>query len=299
MEVPVIDFQQLKNKEEKELKKLREACERCGCFRITNHTVPETLMAEMKLVAKYLHELPVEIKKLNKSVYPETGYRPPSEVSPVYEGLGLYDIHKSPQAVHDFCSQLGVPPKHRETIEAYGQAISELATSISQKMAESLGVVGIDFKDWPLFFRIIKYSFSAENIGSPGIPIHTDTGYMTVLQDDEKVEGLEAKDHSGSFKAVLPHPGSFLCIIGDVGHIWSNGRFHNVTHRVLSKEPVTRFTLGVFMLSPRDGKVDTPMELVDLDHPRLYRPFIYEDMRQFRVSRRGELAEFLANIANV
>ncbi|MED6223200.1 hypothetical protein PIB30_071652, partial [Stylosanthes scabra] len=112
MEVPVVDFQQLKNNEE-ELKKLREACERCGCFRIINHTVPETLMAEMKLLSKYLHELPVDIKKLNKSVFPETGYRPPSETSPFYESLGLYDIHKSPQALHDFCTQLGVSPKQR------------------------------------------------------------------------------------------------------------------------------------------------------------------------------------------
>ncbi|MED6204188.1 hypothetical protein PIB30_006944 [Stylosanthes scabra] len=108
-----------------------------------------------------------------------------------------------------------------ETVEAYGQAISELATSISQKMAESLGIIeGIDFKDWPLFFRIIKYSFSAENIGSPGIKMHTDTGFMTLLQDDDKVEGLEVKDHStGTFKTVLPHPGSFLCLIGDVGRV--------------------------------------------------------------------------------
>ncbi|XP_057741961.1 2-oxoglutarate-dependent dioxygenase DAO-like [Arachis stenosperma] len=298
MEVPVVDFQQLRNKEE-ELKKLREACERCGCFRIINHTVPETLMADMKSVAKYLHDLPVEIKTKNKPVIPESGYRPPSEISPFYEGLALYDIHKSPQAVDQFCSQLGVPPKQRKTIEAYGEAVNDLATSVSQKMAESLDVVSTDFKDWPLLFRVIKYSFNAESIGSVGIPIHTDTSFVTLLQDDDKVGGLEIMDHSGSFKAVPPQSGSFLCIIGDVGHIWSNGRFHNVKHRVLCKEATTRLSFGVFMFSPRDGKIDTPTELVDLNHPRLYRSFNYEDLRQFRVSARGELAKFLANVANV
>ncbi|RYR73249.1 hypothetical protein Ahy_A02g007593 [Arachis hypogaea] len=45
--------------------------------------------------------------------------------------------------------------------------------------------------------------------------------------------------------------------------IWSNGKFHNVKHGVLSKETATRFTCGAFMLSQRDGNVDTPMELVD------------------------------------
>ncbi|MED6204187.1 hypothetical protein PIB30_006943 [Stylosanthes scabra] len=184
--------------------KLREACERCGCFRIINHTVPETLMADMKLLSKYLHELPVEMKKLNKSVFPETGYRPPSETSPFYESLGLYDLHKDPQVLHDFCTQLAVSPKQRETIEAYTEAIHELAASVLQKMAESLGVVGIDFKDWPFTFRSIKYSFNPENIGSAGVPIHTDIGFLTLLQDDEKVGGLQMIDHSSSFKDVPP-----------------------------------------------------------------------------------------------
>ncbi|MED6174061.1 hypothetical protein PIB30_065307 [Stylosanthes scabra] len=118
MEVPVVDFEQLKNNEEEELKKLREACERCGCFRIINHTVPETLMADMKLVAKYLHdELPEEIKKVNNSVFHGTGYLASLEISPFYDSLGLYDIQKKPQALEDFFNQLGVTPKQRCTHE--------------------------------------------------------------------------------------------------------------------------------------------------------------------------------------
>ncbi|XLR53988.1 hypothetical protein HN51_022273, partial [Arachis hypogaea] len=75
-----------------------------------------------------------------------------------------------------------------------------------------------DIKDWPFIFRSIRYSFNPENIGSTGAPIHTDTGFITLLQDDENVGGLEMMDHSSSFKPVPPLPGSFLCIIGDVGH---------------------------------------------------------------------------------
>jgi len=53
--VPVVDF------EGKELKKLREAFEKCGCFRIINHPIPKTMMSEMKSVVKYVHDLPLEI----------------------------------------------------------------------------------------------------------------------------------------------------------------------------------------------------------------------------------------------
>ena len=111
MEIPIVDLQQLQQQEE--LSKLREACEKCGCFRIINHSIPETLMADMKSVAKYLHDLPQEVKKRNKSEIPDSGYVPSNPTSPLYEGLGIYDMRASPQAVHDFCSQLDVPPHHR------------------------------------------------------------------------------------------------------------------------------------------------------------------------------------------
>ena len=97
-------------------------------------------------------------------------------------------------------------------------------------MAESLGITNTDFKDWPFIFRIIKYNFTPEAIGSTGVQLHSDTGFVTLLQDDEKVGGLEMMDNSGSFRAIPPKSGSFLCIIGDVAHVSiainSNGAYN-------------------------------------------------------------------------
>jgi len=66
--------------------------------------------------------------------------------------------------------------------------------------------------------------------------------------------------------------------------VWSNGRFCNVKHRVQCKEATTRYSIATFMLGPRKGNVETPKELVDLDHPRLYQPFTYEEYRTLRDS---------------
>ncbi|XP_061359761.1 2-oxoglutarate-dependent dioxygenase DAO-like [Gastrolobium bilobum] len=290
--VPVVDFRQLC--EEEECKKVREACEKCGCFRIINHPISITLMADMKSVAKYLHDLPNETKKRNKAVISGSGYVPSSAASPLYEGLGIYDMCSSPQAVHNFCSELDLPPHHRHIIEAYGQAIHDLASIISQKMAESVGVVGSDFKDWPSIFRMVKYNFTPETVGELGVELHSDTGFITLLQDDEHVSGLEMMDDSGSFVAIPPKSGSFLCIIGDVAHAWSNGRFRNMEHRVICKETTTRHSFGTFMLASRYGYVEAPKELVDTNHERLYRPFKYEEFRELRITtgkRAGEVLE--------
>jgi len=104
--IPVVDMEKI------DCKKLREACERWGCFRIINHSIPATLLAEMKKVNEYLLDLPLEIKQRNTEVIAGSGYMAPSAVNPFYEALSLYDLGSS-QALHDFCSQLHASPHHR------------------------------------------------------------------------------------------------------------------------------------------------------------------------------------------
>ncbi|KAJ1380947.1 Oxoglutarate/iron-dependent dioxygenase [Sesbania bispinosa] len=261
--IPVVDLGKISDKVE--CNKLREACEKWGCFRIINHSIPPTLMAEMKTVVRTLLDLPMEIKKRNKDAIAGSGYMAPSAVNPLYEALGLYDLGSS-QALHNFCSQLEATPHQRKIMEAYGKAIHDLAVKIGQKMAESLGIVGADFEDWPCQFRINKYNFTPEAVGSIGVQIHTDSSFVTILQDDENVGGLE---------------------------VWSNERFCNVKHRVQCNEATTRFSIATFMLAPRKGNVEAPAEVVDHDHPRLYQPFIYEDYRKLRVSNKMQTGEAL------
>jgi hypothetical protein len=108
--IPVIDMQEINDPEH--YKKLREASEEWGCFRIVNHKIPASLMLEMKKVVKDLLDLPMEIKKCNTDVIAGSGYVAPSIANPLYEALGLYDL-SSPEAVQAFCSQLDASPQQR------------------------------------------------------------------------------------------------------------------------------------------------------------------------------------------
>ncbi|KAL6975546.1 hypothetical protein U1Q18_024342 [Sarracenia purpurea var. burkii] len=295
--VPVIDLEGFPLQSQK----LIDACEDWGCFRIINHSIPATLMSAMKSVVRSLLDLPPEIKRRNTDVIAGSGYVAPSKVNPLYEGLGLYDIG-SPDAVHSFCTQLHASPQQRETILRYSQAVHELAMDIASKIGESLGLGGDLFVGWSCQFRINKYSFTPETVGSSGVQVHTDSGFLTILQDDENVGGLEVVDKKTSaFTPVDPMPGALLVNLGDVAKVWSNGRFYNVKHRVQCKEATTRFSIALFLLGPKEAAVEAPPELVDAEHPRLYVPTTFEEYRKLRLStglRAGEALSLLSSLSS-
>ncbi|KAJ6770675.1 2-OXOGLUTARATE (2OG) AND FE(II)-DEPENDENT OXYGENASE SUPERFAMILY PROTEIN [Salix purpurea] len=276
--VPIIDLHEFPGQYEK----LRRACVEWGCFRIVNHSISSTLMADMKRVVGSLLDLPFDVKNRNTDVIAGSGYMAPSKVNPLYEALGLYDIGSS-QAVETFCAQLDASPYQREVIEMYAKAIHGAAMDIARKLAESMGLNGNLFESWISQFRINKYSFTPETIGSSGVQIHTDSGFLTILQDDENVGGLEVMDPSGVYIAVDPSPGTLLVNLGDIATAWSNGRLRNVKHRVQCKESTVRISIASFLVGPRD-EVEAPPELVDSEHPRLYVSFTYEDYRKLRLT---------------
>ncbi|KAF7829093.1 2-oxoglutarate-dependent dioxygenase DAO-like [Senna tora] len=283
--IPVIDVKKLSDGSEEELKKLREACEEWGCFRILNHPIPLGLMEEIQKVVGSLLDLPTEIRKNNSHVIPGSGFIPSTTSNPLYQANGIYDSASS-EAVEEFCSQLNASPYQREILEAYGKAIQELAEKLGEKMGESLGLrsVGVEyFKDWPCSLRFNKYNFNPETLGQSGLQLHTDTGFLTiVLQDDENVDGLQVMHRSGSFVEAPSLPGTFFVNLGDVAH-----------HGVMCKKASRRLSIVTFLLGPREGNVEIPDELVDSDHPRLFVPFTYKDFRNLRLSKNLRVGEAL------
>ncbi|KAF9608339.1 hypothetical protein IFM89_009274 [Coptis chinensis] len=292
MMIPIIDLDDFPNQAEK----LVCACKEWGSFRIINHKVPLTLMSDMKSVVKSLFDVPVEIKKRNTDVIAGSGYVAPNKDNPLYEALGLYDLGSS-QAVQEFCNQLEVSTDQRDTIMVYASALHNLTTEVWSKLAESMGVGSDSVKEWKCQFRINKYNFTHETIGSTGVCIHTDSSFLTILQEDECVGGLEVMPISslpmGSFVPVDPLPGSLLVNLGDMATLWSNGTLYNVKHRVQCKDAALRFSIAMFLLGPKDKLVKAPPEFIDADHPQLYAPFTFIDLRKLRLSSGSRAGEVL------
>lgn len=104
----------------------------------------------------------------------------------------------------------------RRIIEKYAEAIHKVTIDVANKLAKSMGLESDHlFEGWLCRFRLNKYNFSPETVGSVGFEIHTDSGFITLLQDDDNVGGLEIKNLSGEFVAVDHLPGSLIVFLGD------------------------------------------------------------------------------------
>ena len=90
----------------------------------------------------------------------------------------------------------------------YCQAIHELALDIGCKLSQSLGLGGDLLKGWPCQLWLNKYNFTPQTVGITGGQLHSDVGFLTILQADEMVGGLEVlmNDDSGTYIAVDPLP---------------------------------------------------------------------------------------------
>ncbi|KAG2674280.1 hypothetical protein I3760_13G126300 [Carya illinoinensis] len=253
--VPIIDMQEFDQEYVDHYRKLREAAEEWGCFRVVNHNIPVGLMTQMKKVVSELFDLPTETKRHNIDLITGSGYLAPNVANPNYESLGLHDLG-SPQDLGAFFSQLDASPHQREILETHAKAIHELALDLGKKLAKCMGLVADLFKDWPCQLRMNKYHFTPETVGSSGVLVHSDCGFLTIVQDDENVGGLEAMDNFGEFVPIRPWPGTFLVNLGDVAKLWSNGRFRNVKHRVECKESSIRFSIASSILGPNEGEME-------------------------------------------
>ena len=75
---------------------------------------------------------------------------------------------------------------------------------------------------------------------------------------------------------------------------WTNGRLHPVCHRVMMTGDEARYSAGLFSFPKAGYIVRAPEELVDQQHPLLFKPFDYLEFRRFLSSEVGQKAGIAA-----
>ncbi|MCL7045737.1 hypothetical protein MKW94_013065 [Papaver nudicaule] len=283
--IPCIDFSHLADLVEgsegwKSLcKQVREACENYGCFQVVyDDQVPVKLHEELLMGSKELFDLPDEAKEKNVRKIKE---------APLYESLGVHNAPNLDQ-VEAFTNLMRPNGNSAfcQALNSMAKKIQKLEEIVRKMIFQNLGVE--DYYDSHIrnsdsLFRVFKYNAPpptpSDDSVAVGLQAHKDLNILTILNQD--IEGLEILSPGGKWFRVLPKPGTFTVFAGEALMAWSNGRIHAAKHRVMMQGAKDRYSYAFFSAPKEGAPVEIPKELVDNDHPLLFRPFDYMDFLRY------------------
>lgn len=270
------------------VRQLDKACTEAGFFYVTGHGIPDTLLKEVRDVTRRFFELPYE-EKAKIKMTPAAGFRGYQRIGENIT-LGVPDMHEAIDCYREVTKgmygDLGKvmegsnqwpqnPPIFKALMEEYISLCTDLARKIMRGIALALGGSPDEFEGqragnpfWVM--RLIGYPGVSSANGTNalkndiGCGAHTDYGLLTLLNQDDDINALQVRNLSGEWISAPPVPGSFVCNIGDMLKIYSNGLYESTLHRVINKNSKYRVSVVYFY----ETNFDTAVEPLDTHKTR-------------------------------
>ncbi|PNX70698.1 2-oxoglutarate-dependent dioxygenase, partial [Trifolium pratense] len=73
---------------------------------------------------------------------------------------------------------------------------------------------------------------------------------------------------------------------------WSNGRLHSPFHRIMMSGNEARYSTGLFSIPKGGYIIKAPEELVDEEHPLLFKPYDHVEFLKYYYSEKGQRDQF-------
>ncbi|KAL2465568.1 2-oxoglutarate (2OG) and Fe(II)-dependent oxygenase superfamily protein [Abeliophyllum distichum] len=255
-DIPVIDISQLTKS--KQLDQLQSALSSWGfslsswgCFQAIIHGIENSLVDEVRQVAKEFFQLPMTEKQkyARKIVIPDDKRK----------------LQYWPQN----------PQSFRRILHEYSAMIQQTEKQLLKAMARSLCLEEDCFLKKLGERKLIDARF---NYYPPcprpdlalGIKPHADGSAITFLLQDKEVEGLQVmKDDQWFHVPIVPY--ALLVIVGDQMEIMTNGIFKSPVHTALANSKKERHTLAIFSTPEPGIEIEPVGELINDKRPRLYK----------------------------
>ncbi|XP_027165990.1 probable 2-oxoglutarate-dependent dioxygenase AOP1 [Coffea eugenioides] len=276
-------------------KQVKCSLENHGIFLVTHDKISSEVKNCFYQAVKEFYGLPTEKKCQFTSDKPYSGYLgKAADEFPSFETTCIEDP-ASEEAfdgfINLFCSS-GRKDYVSEIMQSYSKQVAELHEVIIRMVFESYGVEKYyeSFRESIAYVcRVNKYraatKFTEKYVG---LVAHTDLSFMTILHQNQ-VNGLEVRSNDGSWIPVDFPPSSFAVVAGDALMAWSNGRIHSIHHRVMMASEEPRYSILLFAY--KKGMVEPPEELVDEQHPLLFKPFDNLDLVSLAYTERVIVTE--------
>ncbi|KAB1214758.1 hypothetical protein CJ030_MR5G017501 [Morella rubra] len=219
------------------VRQLDQACREAGFFYVKGHGIPDSLIREVKNVAHKFFELPYE-EKVKIKMSAASGFRGYQRIG---ENItkGIPDMHEAIDCYKEVKEGM-----YGELANQWKDATNDLSRKILRGIALALGGSPDEFEgeragDAFWVMRILGYpGVPTANCLDPGNDIgcgaHTDYGLLTLVNQDEGITALQVRNLSGEWISAPPIPGTFVCNIGDMLKIYSNGLYDSTLHRVVN-----------------------------------------------------------------
>lgn len=301
--IPVIDMSYYYDGTKYDVKKLandvKEIYTTIGFAYIINHDISHNLIDNILIEAKRFHSLPVEEKlsiKQNKSF---RGYMPLK--SSTTKDSSLKIVTKSPNVNESFIiannadyeNKIVSPNDYydlmgenqwptslsdfKENVTAYNLAVLNLANDLLKIFAVAFNYpyeqIAKIFSNPTTILRMLHYpSQPLQKENDFGFAPHTDSGFLTILLQDE-VGGLLVQKTDGDWIDVAPKKYAFILNSGDMVSSFTNGKFISTPHCVKNNYEKSRFSIPFFFDPNMNTCVEPLTPFKDLDND--FEPFIY------------------------
>ncbi|KAM3289031.1 hypothetical protein P3S67_017318 [Capsicum chacoense] len=282
LKVPTIDFRnsfEWKRGSEKWVlvrDEVYKSLEEFGCFEaLLDEDIPKKKLYEK---VKELFNSNLE-KKIGNSQNVYASYSKDDPGVPLFERLVIKNvlIHG---VIENFSNLLWPEgdPKFCDLVLTYSKKLSEFEDMIRRMIFEKLGLenyLNEHKNSGDYLLGLLKYRPPKDGEKNVGLTPHTDKTISTILsQYDQHVNGLQIMDKNGQWIDVqYASPHSYLFLVSDCLKAFTNGRLHCPPHQVILMGNKDRYSMG-FSQIPKEGYIiKVPEELVDEDHPLLYKPF--------------------------
>ncbi|CAL9115493.1 2-oxoglutarate-dependent dioxygenase 33-like isoform X1 [Musa acuminata AAA Group] len=287
--IPIIDISAFLEKiddprmgDDKELleviRQLDDACKEAGFFYVKGHGIPDSLVKEVKDATSKFFNLPNE-EKVKIKMTPASGYRGYQEVAENIT-LGKPDMHEAIDCYREMeAGKYGAlgqllegsnlwpdyPSNFKVVMEEYICLLTDLSRKIMRGIALALGGPPDAFEgdragDSFWVMRLIGYPVLSDipelQRTETGCGAHTDYGLLTLVNQDDEIDALQVRNRSGEWISAPPIPGTFVCNIGDMLKIWSNGLYESTLHRVINNSPKYRVSVAFFYEPNFDAAVE-------------------------------------------
>jgi isopenicillin N synthase-like dioxygenase len=305
--LPVIDFASVRAHDPEGTRAvaqaIRAACLTDGFFYLTNHGVPEAVIAAVHDEGQLFFRQPPDVKRqatvnarhrgfnalgdalmyeARKPDYKEffsIGLDLPEDDPDVLAGEKLRGPNNWPPGMPDF----------RAALEAYYAAMLACGADLMRAVAVSLDLVPDFFTPHyrkPLQRTQIVY-YPPQPPGEDdqfGVAPHSDFGCITLLWQDSN-GGLEVLERSTKrWIPAPPIPGTLVVNVADLLARWTNDRYASTPHRVINRSGRERLSIATFH-DPDFKAVVDPRDLGTPDAACRYQPILAGDHIVGRIER--------------